>query len=180
MSRKQLQSSIAGKILQKLDELGAGMLDAFFPYKYPETRMWRKILGLDPSYQFSRKNFSAHLSGLRQQGLVERIGSKKRALWKITIKGKNALRRKKDEYAPKKDGVQRLVTFDIPEKERSKRIWIRAELITFGYKPLQKSVWIGDVPLPNDFVETLDARGLVGKVHMFSIREKGTLKTLEE
>lgn len=175
MSRKPFKDTIAGKILQEVEELGMGMLDAFFPYKYPETRIWRKILGLDSSYQFSRKSFSTQLSRLQRRGLVERIGSKKRAVWKITEKGKDALHKKDKLVLPAKDGIQRLVIFDISEKERAKRIWIRAELISIGYQPLQKSVWIGEMPMPNQFLEKLDALQLHGKVHIFSIRDRGTL-----
>ena len=76
---------------------------------------------------------------------------------------------------PKKDGIGRLVIFDIPERERKKRDAIRLELIASTFKQLQKSVWIGHHPLPPDFPELLDELRLRGKVHIFTIGKKGTL-----
>ncbi len=73
------------------------------------------------------------------------------------------------------DGVERLVIFDIPEKERRKRDAIRLELAAAGYRQLQKSVWHGNKPLPEDFLELVDALELRSRLRVFSVREKGTL-----
>ena len=75
----------------------------------------------------------------------------------------------------KPDGITRLVVFDIPERERKKRDTLRAELIGYGFEGLQRSVWIGHRPLPADFIEFLDSLNLKNKVHIFSVRESGTL-----
>lgn len=76
---------------------------------------------------------------------------------------------------PGPDGITRLVIFDIPEQERKKRDSIRLELVAAGFKQLQKSVWVGDRPLPRDFLELLDNLDTRGKVHIFSVKEQGTL-----
>ena len=73
------------------------------------------------------------------------------------------------------DGITRLVIFDIPEKERRKRNILRVELVTYDFKMLQKSVWIGATPLPEDFIHKLDKLNLKNKVHIFSVQEYGTL-----
>ena len=77
---------------------------------------------------------------------------------------------------PEKDGVIRLVIFDIPEKERKKRLWLRLELLACDYGLLQKSVWVGYCPLPKDFLDSLEYLNLRPYVQIFSIKHSGTLK----
>ena len=78
---------------------------------------------------------------------------------------------------PKKwDGNWRVVIFDIPERERKKRLWLRLELISYGYKLLQKSVWVGYRPLPEDFLRDLEDFNLKSHIHIFSIHHSGTLE----
>ena len=79
-------------------------------------------------------------------------------------------------FVPPSDGIMRLVIFDIPEKERKKRRALRAELISFNFSQLQKSVWAGENPLPEDFLSFLDELNLKNKVHIFSVRKHGTLQ----
>lgn len=77
---------------------------------------------------------------------------------------------------PEPDGIRRLVTFDVPEKEYKKRDWLRAELLAFEFKPLQKSVYIGNRPLPEEFIKDLEVRQLGNCVHILSIEKEGTTK----
>ena len=151
--RKRLDKEKVSKfrkiILEKIVDLGGGMVNSFFPRKYPEARMWRNMLGLDDGYVFEKSNFSKVLNRLSKEGLVVRSGSKKKAIWSVTFQGKKFL---KNEFAyPKSDGRQRIFIFDIPEKDRKKRRWVRSELLAHGYEQLQKSVWIGDTPIAEDF-----------------------------
>ena len=163
-------------ILQKISELGEVVLDGFFPAKYPEARLWRTLLNTKPDYIFSKPTFSVILSKLRKEGFVERVESKQKSKWHITEKGKMYLKRKRDEsFNPAKDGITRIIAFDIPEPHRKKRRWIREELLGLGYQPLQKSVWIGFSPLPNNFFEDLDLLSLRKHIHIFSVAKKGTI-----
>ena len=45
-----------------------------------------------------------------------------------------------------------IVAFDVPERKRSQRDWLRAELKILGFIQLQKSVWFGPAPLPKTFI----------------------------
>lgn len=165
-------------ILEKLLELGEVTLDAFFPAKYPEARLWRSILGLDASYEFSPRTFSTVLWRLRQQGLVARRGSPK-AHWSLTPEGRAILEnpRLEDPFAelPSPDRVPRLVIFDIPERDRKKRDAVRQELTACDFHALQKSVWLGYRPLPDDFLELLDTLDLRKHVHILKISDLGTV-----
>lgn len=45
-----------------------------------------------------------------------------------------------------------LVLFDIKEKRKAEREWLRRHLVKFDYTMIQKSVWVGPSPLPREFV----------------------------
>lgn len=171
--------SITRLILEKLGELGEGTLDGFLPPQYPEAALVRIVLGLDSKRKISRRTFSALLSRLTSQGLVERSGTHRSGQWSITPQGKARLVQQ-DAISrivlPQEDGIGRLVIFDIPEQERKKRDSIRAELISACFTQLQKSVWIGYRPLPKDFLIFLDDLNVREHVHIFSVKSEGTLE----
>ncbi|OHA03375.1 MAG: hypothetical protein A3C92_00330 [Candidatus Sungbacteria bacterium RIFCSPHIGHO2_02_FULL_53_17] len=76
---------------------------------------------------------------------------------------------------PKKDGKLRIVIFDIPERDRRKRDWLRVQLLANDFEPLQKSVWTGTRPLSVTLMKEIDALNLGAYIHIMSIGEKGTL-----
>lgn len=175
--QRPARPSLTRLILEKIAEGGEVLLDSFFPAKYPEARLWRKLLGLDPSYEFKRPTFVAILSQLKAQGLVTRVPKLGRRCWRLTQAGRTTLAERERPATPRSDGKKRLVCFDIPERNRAKRQWLRGELIACGYRQLQKSVWIGEVPLPQDFIEALDTLELRGRVHILRVESEGTLST---
>ena len=171
MERKRTISQV---ILETLSEVGGLTLDAVFPSNRVEGRVWRSILGLPGGYEFSKPTFSVTLSRLKKQGLVVRIKNKHGAIWLPTPKGQAKVK-SYDIKPAKPDGVPRLVVYDIPEVQRKKRDLLRCELTVCDYKQLQKSVWLGYSPLPEEFVRSLKDMNLQGRVHIVSIRKKGTL-----
>lgn len=175
--KKEKIASFTQFILEKVIEAGELPIEVFLPRTYAHTRAARALLGLDAYPHKSRKTVSALLWRLQEQGLVERSGKRGNVVWRPTAAGKK-WQAEKNAYqlSRKPDGVTRLVIFDIPEYERRKRTAIRAELIAHDFHQLQKSVWIGMVPLSKDFIGLLDELDLHGKVHIFSVRSEGTLK----
>ncbi|MEK7082888.1 MAG: hypothetical protein AAB972_01850 [Patescibacteria group bacterium] len=174
-TREQSMNSI---VLKRVAQVGEGVLNAFLPRGHSETHMMRAMLGIDSRRHISRKTFSTTLSRLKKDGLVERSGTMRCALWCLTEAGKRSLEKDRiitSDRAKKEDGIGRLVIFDIPEQERKKRDTIRSELICADFKQLQKSVWIGYRPLPQAFIVLLDDLRLKGKVHIFSIQNEGTI-----
>ncbi len=163
-------------LLRKLAETGGLAFDVFFPRHYSFARFSREMLGVDAHPKTSRATIASILSRLRREGLVARHGAPRQSLWRVTPKGRALLAEYDQRLAiPREDGIARLVIFDIPEHERGKRAWLRLELIACGFEPLQKSVWIGTRPLPERFIEALDDHALGNRVHIFSVREKGTI-----
>ncbi len=178
--------SLTREILEHLAEFGVVMLKTFLPPNYPEARLTRTLLGLDGPcrHRFGQaqlRTISSMLSRLREQGLVERRGQRKNGRWIITKSGIKFLKRKAANSfssvlaLPESDGKIRLMTFDIPEKQRKKRNWLRAQLLACDYKPLHKSVWIGTRPLSEEFVKELDERKVAPYIHLVVVGEKGTL-----
>jgi len=125
----------------------------------------------------SPKTLYTTLSRLKKNGLVAREGG----FWKITKKGGKYFEKKKEtsfprhtfykeikRYAPK----SMIVAFDVPERYRRKRDWLRVELTMLGFKPIQKSVWLGPAPLPKKFIESLDEFNILQFIKFFKAEEK--------
>jgi len=62
-----------------------------------------------------------------------------------------------------------IISFDIPEREKALRNWLRNQIKIFGYKKLQKSLWLGPGPLPKDFLHRLQELNIKEKVKVFKI-----------
>ena len=176
--------SLPKAILEFLAGAGYAVLDGFLPPRYPEAKLARMLLGMDGrrrSRAAAKHTFSVALSRLKQQKLVTRTGSKRYARWHITSAGKKILRQthppEKDLYdlAPE-DGVIRIVAFDIPEKIRAKRDWLREQLFACGYRLLQRSVFTGARPLPDAFIRRVDEMKIGKYLHIAGIDKNGTLR----
>lgn len=50
--------------------------------------------------------------------------------------------------------------YDIPGDGKSEREWLVRQLKKFDYIMVQKSVWVGPSPLPNDFLKYIKSIGL--------------------
>ena len=112
------------------------------------------------------------LSRLKKKGLINNTNGK----WSINKEGKEilVLREKgikrffparKTSHDAKKELI---IVFDIPEKKRWYRDWLRSELIAFGFEPIQKSVWLGPA-LPEEFIEYLDQVKLLKNIRFFKV-----------
>lgn len=176
--------TLARVILSHLAEAGPIVIDMLIP-PHHKSRAARALLGLDRRRYASRAaakhSFSTILGRLRREGLVARTGARKNAVWALTAKGRAVLRDvkpaepKKIYVVPPADGMIRLVSFDIPEKMRRHRQWLRAELIACGFEPLHKSVLMGKRPLPEDLIAEFEARELTEYIHIVAIQKSGTL-----
>lgn len=115
------------------------------------------------------------LSRMKKKGLL----SNKSGKWAITLEGESLLKERKSafiKFSPRKNVNKKLpktmiVVFDIPEKKRVYRDWLRNELIIFGFELVQKSVWFGPA-LPKDFISYLNERKLLDHIRFFKVSEK--------
>ena len=71
-----------------------------------------------------------------------------------------------------------IVAFDVPERERRKRDWLRATLGRMGYKTIQRSVLLGKTKIPSEFLDDLRKLHMVDYVEIFEITKTGSLRHL--
>lgn len=132
-----------------------------------------------------RQKFYNLLWRLRKQGLIEKRKNKnEKTLWKLTQKGLRYLKFLKNKkilsplkFNENKKDYQKVIVFDIPETQKKKRDWLRNTLVNLNFSMLQKSVWIGDSQLPEDFFYSLKELNLLPYIHIFAINKEkqGTL-----
>lgn len=159
---------------------------------YAFTGFSRALLGLNYSENIKnyrkrevrlRKNLvSVTLRRLQKEGLILKIKSEKKMLWKINKFGKghlnNLIASTSIFNLPAIDGKIRIVSFDIPEKMRQKRDKLRALLTACDYSLLQRSLWSGRRPLPRAIFKEIRDMKLRHFVHIFEISKRGTIKGL--
>lgn len=127
-----------------------------------------------------RHSFYSTLSYLKKDGMIEKAGDK----WRITPRGKEKLialkihkRPEHERYKSEHDDILKIVMFDIPEKERWKRDWLRDALTMLGFRLVQKSVWAGKKRIPKEFLEDLARYNILDYVDMFTVTKSGSLRS---
>lgn len=106
---------------------------------------------------------------LRQKGLVKKDGRK----FIATPKGKMIAKifKRKARGPQKWDKKWRMVFFDIPELKRKQREWIYYNLLSAEYRPLQKSVFIGKLPLDEKLMKEIIDRELYQYIRIITVGE---------
>lgn len=136
--------SAAHTILAVLWQAGEGSVKVFFPPRYAKKY----------GYPAPVTYYSA-VSRLRKNGLIKQ---KSKMIFTLTPKGEKEalfayLNGEVNDYkpsAPKKwDGGWRIVFFDVPERKRRYRDFLRVVLKAIGFKEFQQSVWIYPHPVPS-------------------------------
>ncbi len=141
-----------------------------------------------------RQVFYSLLNQLKRDGLIKKRQTRERTLWSLTRTGREHLTKiwlrnsrrekaaKNEPALPKKKYKARpargfvIVAFDVPEYARRRRDWLRAYLVSFGFKKLQKSVWIGNHGIPEEFMRDLRDLKMFPWVHIFSVIQSGTVR----
>lgn len=138
-----------------------------------------------------RRIYATILSRMKKQGLIKRSVKDDGGEWKITEKGSKRLERIQIQrhnpysaatahFTPSSKKEIVIIAFDIPEREKIKRRWLREALKSLSFELLQKSVWIGTNGLPEEFMKALRERHLLSYVHIVGVRKTGTLEYTTE
>ena len=106
-----------------------------------------------------KRDYYRTLDRLKKRGLIKKSSD----TFRLTKKGeKEAFFAHLDTqvllYKPRErkwDGRWRMIIFDVPEKKRRYRDYLRQVLKTLGFKELQKSTWVTPYPIPNFLKELL-------------------------
>lgn len=133
------------------------------------------FLGLPDFKYYKYQTLANKFSSLRTNGYIKEING----TYFITFKGEDYLNKKLKNYlkqfSPNKsetDPKNLLLLYDIPQDKTSQRNWFRRELIKFHFIMIQKSVWVGPSPLPQEFSDYIKEIGLEDSIKTFKL-EKG-------
>lgn len=132
--------------------------------------------------EITRTRSAKFIYKLKRDGLIQEQQQKEgNVLYQLTRKGREKLHalmiRKPQRYRPLPSDSYVIVIFDIPEPERRKRVWLRWMLRDMGFSLVQKSVWMGKVKIPREFVNDLTTLRLNEYVQIFEARRLGTLSS---
>ena len=132
---------------------------------------------------YERQRFYDFLSKLKKQGFTVKT---KPRYWRITEAGLKKFRALREQiarllppiqrYKPQPSSELKIVIFDIPERDRRKRAWLRAVLKRLDFKKLQQSVWIGKAQLPEEFMGDMRRLRLLPFVEIFAVTKTGSLR----
>jgi phenylacetic acid degradation operon negative regulatory protein len=175
----------SGEIL--ISDLLSMMLTPYSPsirYKEKLAKEIRKTLfHYIGEREYTKKGLRDAIYSLKKDGLISRASTGEIS---ITTEGRKFLSKVKKEILPigkyvnskeiLPDKSLKIIIFDIPEKERRKRDWLRSVIKNLGFRQLQQSVWAGNNPIPEDFIEDLNEFNLLQFVEIFSVGKRGTIE----
>ncbi|OGJ02382.1 hypothetical protein A3I95_03300 [Candidatus Nomurabacteria bacterium RIFCSPLOWO2_02_FULL_44_12] len=132
--------------------------------------------------QERKRRLQLFISQMKHDGLIEETGAGTVKL-KISRKGELKLKELKNRlpgrhYQKESQKTTVIISFDIPEKLRRKRNWLRAVIKNLGFNMVHQSVWIGKVKIPEQFIRDLEELKILEFVEIFEISLFGTLKKL--
>ncbi len=164
----------------------AGKIEREFKKRGGE-RLQRRANQLEEYRQ--KRRFDKMLYRLKNDGLVEDKVNDSKSYFKLTSKGKERfeiLKKRRANALPdatyyvhsQKSDKFVIVVFDIPERDRRKRDWLRSALRNIGFRLVQKSVWMGKVKIPKEFLDDLKELRIVEFVEIFEISKAGSLRQL--
>ncbi|MDP2704547.1 MAG: CRISPR-associated endonuclease Cas2 [bacterium] len=182
-----------GDLFAALLSAGYGASSGRIDYEISKRERARARRRLDSlQEEKARERCASVLYKLKRDGLIAEkqsrlAGETAQKRFMLTKEGTRKLfflrKRKKEElpqtfHAPLQSNTYAIVVFDIPESERRKRDWLRAQLSHLGLSMVQKSVWIGKVKIPKQFLEDLQEARIISYVEIFEITKTGSLEHL--
>ena len=134
------------------------------------TKLFYSILRERRLKRYKKESVRVALYKLQSRGYIKnsKLG------WSTTEQGKQyIINTHLSDYfiSPfeKNSPINTIIAFDIPEKNRKIRNWLRNQIKIFGYKMLQQSLWIGPGPLPIYFLRRLEDLKIRKNVKTFKI-----------
>ncbi len=128
------------------------------------------------SRSLSYKDFYNTLYRMRQNGLLEAREQAGKMTLKITSDGQRLLAR----FHPEKDGIWKMVIFDIPEKQKFVRVILRAKLKSLHFKKWQNSIWISPYAMDSEIESELKELGKKFFVRLIKTKDINVTDDLEK
>ena len=132
-------------------------------------RIQKKILYelVQKKRMLNRRVFNNNLYRLQKKGVLNFDSNKNILINKNNLKRQILFARIQEK--PTGD-TKVMVLFDIPEKKRKVRNWLRLQLKLWDFEMLQQSVWLGKGPLPKEFTTRLCLLDIQECIKIFNIR----------
>lgn len=118
--------------------------------------------------KFNYKGVSVNLFGLPEM-------NKKKVIKKDL--SKRTYLRSFTSYSSKEAPKNLILMYDVPDLKKKERDWLRRQLKNFGFIMIQKSVWVGPSPLPNEFLVYLKGINLQKDFKTFKLAKAYTGKS---
>lgn len=130
-----------------------------------------------------KRRLQIYLSKLKNQGLISKDSSNKIILSaegreKLSLLRKNRIINK--NYYRKESGDKMIIiSYDIPVTFNKERAVLRSILDRLGFSMVHKSVWIGKVKLPKEFILALNQLSILDFVEIMEVTKNGSLKSIQ-
>jgi CRISPR-associated endonuclease Cas2 len=155
--------SVERDILEYLDKNKSNL-------KYKGIRVG--FMGLPDFKYYKYQTLANNFTILSRKGFIRKMPNGE---YFVTTKGKMFLESGKDflkkfeatndEKSPK----NLLIVYDIEENKKREREWFRFHLKKFHFTMIQKSVWVGPSPLPEEFSNYLEEIKLKNNLKTFKL-----------
>ncbi len=128
-----------------------------------------------------RHRIQSAVHNLKKEGFVERTDGDLR----LTLRGVKKLKQFLESpsrilpvrsYPKEEATASSIIIFDIPERHRHKRQWLRSVLRRLDYTMVQKSVWIGNCKIPSQLIDDFVFLNIFQHIEIFSVYKKGSLE----
>ena len=145
-------------------------------------REYRKIDEKRHSYQIQREKkryLQKYLHKLKKQGLIS-----ENSLNQITLskKGKHKLNSLRDKKILNKNSYKEqpgekviIISYDLPTPFNKERDILREILKMLGFNMIHKSVWVGKVKIPKEFIFAVERLGILKFVEILEVTKNGSL-----
>lgn len=167
--------------------MSAGYGASYGKLEYERSRLHARrghtAAGWEKNHE-ARVRYQKLVSKLKREGFIAERRIERGKVFAITPKGRKKLAALRDgarrqmpsvSYPVEAGNCLVIVAFDVPEKERRKRNWLRAALRDLGFVMVQKSVWVGKVKIPQQFLDDVFKLHLADNVEIFEVSKSGSL-----
>lgn len=128
-----------------------------------------------------KRRLAVFVSKMKHDGLIKEFNDDK---FVISGKGREKISKLKDNlparYYENKSNQSNpvIISFDIPERLRRKRNWLREVIRNLGFKMIHQSVWVGKVKIPKNFITDMEDLKILEFIEIFEIKKTGSLNKL--
>lgn len=131
---------------------------------------YEAMYGFVPKH-YKRKNFYQMVQRSLRTGDIERVVKNGKEYLRLTSVGKSNIQRDfpLSALTQRWNGRWVIVSFDIAEKMRKSRNFLREKLRSIGFGMLQQSMWITPLPIGKDVLELIESYGLLDEVFVLEV-----------